>query len=112
MDITSTRDGGVTVLGIVGRIDFATSKDVEHAATAAIEAGCQRMVFDMRHVDYVSSAGLRAILMAAKKANAAGGGAAIFGLQPGVEEVFAIAGFGKIVPIASSDSDARELLGA
>lgn len=112
MDITSTLDGGVTVFSIVGPMDFATSKDVEFAVSAAIGAGSQRMVFDLRQVGYVSSAGLRAILMAAKKANAAGGGVAIFGLQAGVEEVFTMAGFGKIVPIASSGSHARELLGA
>ena len=70
------------------------------------------MVFDMRNVGYVSSAGLRAILMAAKKANAAGGGVAVYGLQGGVEEVFTVAGFGKIVPIVASDAQAREKLGA
>jgi anti-anti-sigma factor len=112
MDITSTLDDGVIVFNIVGAIDFATSKDVEHAVNAAIQGGSQRMVFDMRQVSYVSSAGLRAILMAAKKAKSAGGGVAVFGLQADVEEVFTIAGFGKIVPIASSDTHARELLGA
>jgi anti-anti-sigma factor len=112
MDITSTLDGGVTVFSIAGSIDFATSKDVEHAVTAALDGGSHRMVFDMRNVGYVSSAGLRAILMAAKQAKAAGGGVAVFGLHGGVEEVFSVAGFGKIVPIASTDSEARELLGA
>jgi anti-anti-sigma factor len=112
MDITSSLDGGVTVFSIVGRIDFAASKDVEHAVSAAIQRGSQRIVFDMQQVGYISSAGLRAILMAAKQANSVGGGVAVFGLQADVEEVFTAAGFGKIVPIASSGTHAREILDA
>ena len=111
MDITTTVDGSVTVLNIAGPIDFATSKDVEHAVNALIDGGGKRVVFDLSGVGYVSSAGLRALLMAAKKAKAAGGGVAVFGLQAGVAEVFATAGFGKIVPIAASGSHAREMLG-
>ena len=111
MDITSTRDGVVTVFSVAGAIDFATSKDVERAVNAAIDGGCKRMVFDLSQVGYVSSAGLRALLMAAKKAKSVGGAAAVFGLQPSVEEVFTMAGFGKIVPIASSGAQARDMLG-
>ena len=77
----------------------------------AIDGGSQRVIFDMRQVSYVSSAGLRAILIAAKKAKSAGGGVAVFGLQAGVEEIFATSGFDKIVPIAASDAQAREKLG-
>jgi anti-anti-sigma factor len=112
MEITSRIDGDLIQFQVVGRIDAATSANVEHAVNAAIGGGSQRMIFDMREVNYISSAGLRAILIAAKKAKAAGGGVAVFGLQAGVEEVFTVAGFGKIVPIASSDAEARAKLSA
>jgi anti-anti-sigma factor len=111
MDITTTVDGGVTVFNIAGPIDFATSKHVDQAVAAAFDGGARHMVFDMRHVGYISSAGLRAILLAAKKTKPAGGGVAVCGLQPSVLEVFATAGFGKVVPIATSAAQARELLG-
>ena len=111
MEINARRDGDATCLAIAGSIDFATSKDVEHAVDAAIDGGSRRLVFDLREVGYVSSAGLRTILAAAKKAKSAGGGAAVFGLQAGVEEVFTISGFGKLVPIGSSATEAREMLG-
>jgi anti-anti-sigma factor len=111
MDITTTADGGVTVLNIAGRIDFSASKHVEQAVSAAIDGGARNMVFDMRGVGYISSAGLRAILLAAKKAKSAGGGVAVFGLEAAVREVFTTAGFGKIVPIATTGAHARELLG-
>jgi anti-sigma B factor antagonist len=111
MEIDTTRDGDITNLAIAGSIDFATSKDVEHAVDVAIDGGSRRLVFDLRQVGYVSSAGLRTILAAAKKAKSAGGAVSVFGLQAGVEEVFTISGFGKLVPIGSSDAEAREMLG-
>ena len=112
MEITSRIDGDLVQLNVSGSIDASTSPSVEQAVTAAIGGGRKRLIFDMRQVSYISSAGLRAILMAAKQAKAAGGGVAVFGLQAEVKEVFDISGFGKIVPIATSDAEAREKLGA
>jgi anti-sigma B factor antagonist len=112
MEITSRIDGDLIQFQVVGRIDSWTSGNVEQAVDTAIGGGSKRMVFDMREVDYISSAGLRAILVAAKKTKAAGGGVSVFGLQAGVAEVFNVAGFGKIIPIASTDAEAREKLGA
>ncbi len=112
MDITSRIDGDLTLLDVVGRIDAATSPNLEHAVNTAIGGGIHNVIFDMRQVSYVSSAGLRAILMAAKKAKSAGGGVAVFGLQPSVAEVFNVSGFGKVIPIAATDAEAREKLRA
>jgi anti-anti-sigma factor len=100
------------VLSISGRIDFSTSGNVEQAVTSAMEQGGRRVIFDLRDVAYISSAGLRAILIAAKKAKSAGGGVAVYGLQPEVQEVFTTSGFGKIVPIVADDAQAREKLSA
>ena len=110
MEITSGTDGDLVQFHVAGSIDASTSPNVEEAVNAAIVGGSKRLIFDMTGVNYISSAGLRALLMAAKKAKAAGGGVAVYGLQTGVEEVFTVAGFGKIVPIASSDADARAKL--
>jgi anti-anti-sigma factor len=110
MDIISSIDAGIAVLSISGRIDFATSGNVEQAVATVIEQGGTRLIFDMREVGYVSSAGLRAILIAAKKAKSLGGGVAVYGLQASVAEVFTTSGFGKIVPIADTDAQARARL--
>jgi anti-anti-sigma factor len=112
MEITSKIDGELVVFQLAGRIDAATSPSVESAVNTAVSGGGRRLIFDMNAVSYVSSAGLRVILLAAKKAQAAGGGMAVFGLQPGVQEVFSVSGFGKIVPITASDAEARARLGA
>jgi len=112
MEITSGIEGDLVRFHVTGSIDASTSPDVEQAVNTAVAGGSRRLIFDMSGVKYISSAGLRAILLAAKKAKAAGGGVAVFGLQSPVEQVFTVAGFGKIVPIVSSDAEARERLQA
>ena len=110
MEITSKIDGDLSVLLLGGRIDAASSASLDHAVNAAIGGGIRHLVLDMSQVGYVSSAGLRSILLAAKNAKAAGGGVAVFGLQASVAEVFNGSGFGKILPIAADDAEARRKL--
>ncbi|MDQ0391954.1 STAS domain-containing protein [Labrys monachus] len=112
MNIVSSIDENTTHLQVTGRIDASTSPAIDTAVDAAFGEGRHRLVFDLREVNYVSSAGLRAFVRAAKKAKSLGGGIAIFGLQAGVAEIFSVAGFDKIIPIAASDAEAREKLGA
>jgi anti-sigma B factor antagonist len=57
-------------------------------------------------VAYVSSAGLRVVLMAAKLAKANGGAVSLFGLQPMVREVFTMSGFDKVVTIRDDEAAA------
>jgi anti-anti-sigma factor len=111
MDITNRLDGDVAIFQLNGRIDAATAPGVEHAVNTAVDGGAKRVILDMSGVAYVSSAGLRAILLAARKASSAKGGMAVFGLQAPVAQVFNVSGFGKIVPIAASEAEARQKLG-
>jgi anti-anti-sigma factor len=113
MEVSTHIDGKVAILSIDGRIDGTTVDGLEQAVSKVIAAGCAKLILDMRKVEYVSSAGLRGILLAAKKARTAGGGGvALFGLTPGVEEVMTMSGFASIIPIAATDADARLALGA
>jgi len=110
MDVTRTDDGEITILGIAGEINFATSPALEQAVAAGVAAGRRLILLDLGAVRYVSSAGLRAILVGAKRAKAAGGGLAIFGLQPSVREVFLLSGFERMMPVVERAAQAREEL--
>jgi len=112
MKIESTSEGGLARLGLSGRIDASTSGELDTAVDGVFGGGSRQIVFDLGAVSYVSSAGLRAFVRAAKKAKSLGGGIALFGLQAGVSEIFGAAGFDKIIPIASSAAEAQERLGA
>lgn len=112
MDQGTNRDGQVVVHRIAGRMDTSTSPAIEAAIKEKLAEGSRRILLDMREVTYVSSAGLRVVLLVAKQAKAANGNLALFGLHPSVREVFDISGFGKIIPIAASEAEARALIGA
>ncbi|MBK8068330.1 MAG: STAS domain-containing protein [Rhodanobacteraceae bacterium] len=102
MQIDLVQEGNVTVLCPRGRIDSSTSPAVERACDDQIARGSTRLLFDLAHVDYVSSAGLRVFLVAGKKAQRAGGRIALCNLQSTVREILAIAGFDRILTTAAS----------
>jgi anti-anti-sigma factor len=108
MEISSLKDGDLTLFKIAGRMDSMTGPNVESAVGAAIGGGSHHLVLDMSGVAYISSAGLRAILVAAKAARDAGGGLMVFGLQLSVRDAFDVSGLGNIIPVAASEADARD----
>ena len=111
MDISSESAGAVAVYRIVGKVDALTGPQLVAAVGSAIAGGTPWIVYDMREVTYISSAGLRGILVIAKQAKAANGGLSMFGLQPAVDEVFVVSGFHDIIPIAADETQARARLG-
>ena len=99
METKETRIGAVVIIEAQGRIDSNTAKAFEEKLLGAIDAADPRMVVDCAHLDYVSSAGLRVLLMAAKKVKAARGKLALADLKPHVQEVFDVSGFSSIFTI-------------
>lgn len=98
MNITEEQSNGVTVLRPAGRIDSATAGEFEKRLVAAVGAA-NRVVVDMAQLGYISSAGLRALLVAAKKARPAGGRIALAAMAPPIREVFDLSGFSSLFEI-------------
>ncbi len=108
-----TQDGdGVVLHRLRGRLDNNATSKAEGAILGSFAAPARRVILDMRDVAYVSSAGLRVVLMAAKKAKLSNGRLVLFGLPAAVQEVFDISGFSKVLAIAAEEDDARRLVGA
>ena len=99
MDITEEQSGGVTVLKPAGRIDSGTAGAFEARLIKALGNGPNRVVVDMAQLAYISSAGLRALLVAAKKARPAGGRIALAAMAPPIREVFDLSGFSSLFEI-------------
>lgn len=110
MRITVDQTDDSTMLRLEGRLDASTSNDVGKSLQATLQQGVSRLLLDMTEVAYVSSAGLRVILMAAKTSKASAAGFAIFGLQSAVREVFDVSGFSKILVIEDDFATARARL--
>jgi anti-anti-sigma factor len=114
LEVRSEVIDGVTVLRIAGNFDAQalTNEILESGVRAAVSAGTPRIIFDMREVRFITSAGVRVVVMTARRATAAKGGLSIFGVQPEVKEVFEVSGLASIIPIASDEAEARSKLGA
>ena len=91
-----------------GRLDTQTSPDAQQQLIGLIEAGETKILVNLEKLDYISSAGLRVLLVAAKQLKTADGELRICGLNAVVKEVFDISGFDMILPVSLSESDALE----
>lgn len=104
MEITETTEGGQKIAVLDGRLDTATAAATEAKLTEMLASG--GVIADLSAVRYVSSAGLRVLLKAAKQAKSGGHGFSVVGLQPAVREVFEISGFDKIIPAFATRAEA------
>lgn len=109
MIIKEDKKGLATVLTIEGRLDSITSGILEKKFLTVIGAGEKNIVVDFTGMDYISSAGLRVLLMAAKKTGKLGGKVVLAALCANVKEVFDIAGFTSIFTITDSQEEAIQV---
>jgi anti-anti-sigma factor len=96
---------GPVLLTPSGRLDTNTSAEFEKDVMAQLSRQPRAMVMDFSGLGYVSSAGLRVVLLAAKRMKAAGGAFVLCGLSPSVAEVFKVSGFLSILTV-EPDRDA------
>ena len=98
---TQTIDG-VLVLHPVGRLDSTSSPELERVLTENLEAGTKRLLFDFGDLDYISSAGLRVVLLAGKRLRAVQGKMALVGMRDVVREVFEMSGCLSLFAVAET----------
>jgi len=105
MDVQESEVAGVAVLEPKGRLDSVTSPSFETLILGRVDGGA-RLAVDFAGLDYISSAGLRVLLMAAKRSKAGGGRLALCNLKPAIRDVFEMSGFGKLFLILPSREEA------
>jgi anti-sigma B factor antagonist/stage II sporulation protein AA (anti-sigma F factor antagonist) len=96
MEFASRRYAEVAVAAPVGRIDHASAEAFRLALEpmlAQCAAGSDAVLLDFSGVEYISSVGLRVLMMAAKQARAQKGTVVIAAMQPVVKEIFDISRF-------------------
>ncbi len=96
MKIESVKEQDKIVLKVEGRIDTNTSRDFQSELLLAFQK-LKNVTADIAEVDYVSSAGLRAMLIAYKTAKSKGGQFFLRNIQPGVQEVLDMSGFSEFI---------------
>src|SRR6516225_2637394 len=98
MDIGERRQANILVLTPIGRIDNLTSADFQACLLAAVTSSSADVVVDFSGVEYISSAGLRALMTASRqKPNERR--LAVARLNAVVHEIFTLSRFSHLVPI-------------
>jgi anti-sigma B factor antagonist len=112
MDINKTLIYDTHVLNVSGKIDAVTSRQLESAIDELLKLDAKIMLLDLREVEYVSSSGLRVLMVAKEKLRQRQGNLRLASLQPLVREVFEITGLKQFFAIYPSQGEAlKDMMG-
>lgn len=98
MQITETRENEVITIGIEGRVDTNTSPQMQDAILVAFQK-VNQVVLDFSQCTYVSSAGLRALLIGQKTASSKKGTMKLVNVPEILMNVLKMSGFANILTI-------------
>ena len=110
MEISEERRGEIIILSPAGRINNDTSPAFQTRLTGCVGSAAATVLVDLSHVEYISSAGLRALMIASKQSKATGGRLAVAALTPIVKEIFTISHFGLVVQVFETTAEALAAL--
>ncbi len=111
MDLVTDRNNGILVAEACSRVDGTNAREFEVALREAIRPGDRAMIVDCEHLAYISSAGLRAVLLTAKTLKRKDMDFGVCVLADPIREVFEISGFDKIISVYGSRADAVAAVG-
>lgn len=106
MDIKIRESGNIRIVDLAGRLDTGTSSEAEASISQLLQAGHNKIVINLGAIDYVSSSGLRVLLVTAKKLSAMSGKMKICKPNPVVREILDISGFSTILDVRASEEEA------
>lgn len=106
MELISERHGDILVIDAWQRIDGTNARSFEEALRNATTGDERAVVIDLDQLTYISSAGLRVMLIAARQLKQQNAEFALCNLSGPVRSVFEISGFDRIIPIHASKDGA------
>jgi anti-sigma B factor antagonist len=106
MQIATQEQGQVAIVAVNGRVDSATAPDLENALKKLVETEKTQIVLDLMDVEYMSSAGLRAMVSTLKSVKRVNGDLRVANPSPRVDEVLRLAGLTSIFAIYRSRDEA------
>ena len=106
IEVETEREEKALVLLPVGRLDSANARSFEQIVMEQISGGEQSLIVDFSRLTFISSSGMRVLLIAAKRLQATQGKLVLCEMKEHIEEVFRISGFDQIIPIKSSRGEA------
>lgn len=105
MEAQVEEKGDVIVVRIKGRLDAASSPQLEKKINSIIESGHFKLVLNFAGVDYLSSAGMRLMLSVSKKLHNLEGKMVACSLNEEVMEVIKMAGFNQVLELYNTEEE-------
>ncbi|MCR5507672.1 MAG: STAS domain-containing protein [Lachnospiraceae bacterium] len=97
LNIKKDQNGNALTIALEGRLDTTSAPELEAEVKAALE-GVTELTFDINELQYISSAGLRVLLMAQKTMNKQGN-MIVTGANEDIRDIFDVTGFTDILTI-------------
>lgn len=108
MIFTNEKIGSALVASVAGQVNSANAASLETQMLTLVDSGEHDWVLDLGRLEYISSAGLRVVLMLAKRIRENQGQLVLCGMHPHVREVFDISGFLAILTVVDTRDEALE----
>ena len=105
MTIDEIIQDDMTIVALAGRLDAMTAPEFEQRLLSRIALAPVNLVLNLSELDYISSAGLRVVLMVAKKIHASQGQFILCGMNDQVRTIFDISGFLNILRVVEKCGD-------
>ena len=112
MKVTIEREGEILVAIVEDRIDGTNAGEFQKELEAVITAADRMMILDCEKLTYISSAGLRVVLLTARTLQRQNSKFAICSLTEEIGKVFQISGFDKVIPVFATRADVLEKFGS
>lgn len=103
-----TEAGAFLVLALQGELDTRAAPKLEKTLDELLSSERKVLVADCARLDFLTSAGLRVLLVAGKRLAGQGGQLLLSGLNPSVREVFEISGFASLFQVFPTRESALE----
>ena len=110
MKIGERQEYGITVVTLEGRLDSSTSGEVMDRLSGLVNAGATRMVLNLKELTYISSAGLRSILVAAKLTKSLSGQMRMCEANDLISQVLETSGFSNLIKVDSQEEESVKAL--
>lgn len=105
LEVGEIKNDGIITFELKGRLDSNTSNDFEERLLSSIQNGESKIILDFGNLEYISSAGLRVLLKAARELKGGDGKLLLCALKDYIREVFDLSGFVSFLPIYATKDE-------
>ncbi|MCP5469374.1 MAG: STAS domain-containing protein [Chlamydiales bacterium] len=105
MDVVVEEKGEIIIVRVKGRLDAASSPQLEKTVNSIIDGGHFKVVLNFSDVEYLSSAGMRLMLAISKKLQQLEGKVVACNLSDDVMEVIKMAGFNQVIEFYPNEAE-------